>query len=216
MTADDPCAICLQKRSALTSTTHCGHTFCRRCLDEWRDASNNGDCPACRCQLPEAYCFAEACLLAEEGKDTDAEEKFREALGLCAQAPWAAPHYNLGLLLSRKKDLHGAEKEFRRAAELRSDDADAALNWGRALLCVGRHGEALAALSRAKRLRPGCGSVREAIAKAEAAARGPRGPVRHGVGALTPRQLATLKVARRLPPLPSGVGIEGSVRPPKP
>merc|ERR1712113_726567 len=76
----------------------------------------------------------------------------RATIRLCGdQAPWAAPHYNLGLLLSRKGDLAGAEQEFRRASELRTDDPEAALNWAKSLLCIGRQGEARGALLRARR-----------------------------------------------------------------
>merc|ERR1712151_780924 len=65
-----------------------------------------------------------------------------------------APYYNLGMLLAKRGDVSGAERAFRRASELRTDDAEAALNWGRALLCIGRQGEACAALGRARRLQP--------------------------------------------------------------
>merc|ERR1712151_653650 len=65
-----------------------------------------------------------------------------------------APYYNLGMLLAKRGDVSGAERAFRRASELRTDDAEAALNWGRALLCLGRRGEACAALGRARRLQP--------------------------------------------------------------
>lgn len=199
---DVVCAICLQKRSVLTSTTPCGHTFCRRCLDVWRDASHNGDCPSCRSQLPEAFRFADACVMAEQGRDSEALEQFREVVELCVDAPWAAPHYNLGLLLSQRRDFLGAEREFRRAAELRRDDADAALNWGKALLCIGRRGEACAAFQRAKRLRPASHEeIQALLARAEASKQGPTAQMaRRGLGALMPHQVRLLRLRRNLLP----------------
>eukprot|EP00930_Biecheleria_cincta_P051561 TRINITY_DN36750_c0_g1_i1.p1 TRINITY_DN36750_c0_g1~~TRINITY_DN36750_c0_g1_i1.p1 ORF type:complete len:257 (+),score=27.69 TRINITY_DN36750_c0_g1_i1:36-773(+) len=153
------CAICFQPTvRTRTSVTRCGHRFCCRCLDIWRDRSENGNCPNCRRQLPEVPAFAEACADFELAQESlllhRAARKFREVLLLCVDSPWAAPHFKLGSALSRLGDIAGAEASFRKAAELRRDDPDIALNWGKALLSLGRRTEAQAALQRAQRLQP--------------------------------------------------------------
>eukprot|EP00933_Yihiella_yeosuensis_P006143 TRINITY_DN11080_c1_g1_i1.p1 TRINITY_DN11080_c1_g1~~TRINITY_DN11080_c1_g1_i1.p1 ORF type:complete len:223 (-),score=30.18 TRINITY_DN11080_c1_g1_i1:440-1108(-) len=190
------CAICFQAlMPSRTSVTKCGHRFCYRCLDIWRDNSENGDCPSCRCKLSEAYAFAEACNLAAEGdKDAEAIAKFQETLRLCTEAPWAAPHFNLGILLNRKGDAIAAEANFRRAAELRRDDPDAALFWGRALLAIGRKGEAQAALQRVRRLRP---DSREAASLLASLGYNSRSSAQSsGASAITTTQLAELRSRR--------------------
>lgn len=194
--AKDTCAICLQATSVLVGVASCGHRFCRRCLDDWRNHSTNGDCPTCRAPLLEAFVFAEACDLAAEGQDDEAISKLREALSLCANAPWAAPHYNLGLLLARKRDFIGAEREFRQASELRKDDPDAALNWGKSLICIGRRGEASGVLQRARRLRPTCNEADRLLQAIEQSGALPAPPVRRGIGALSANQLALLRQQR--------------------
>eukprot|EP00747_Dinoflagellata_sp_TGD_P050204 gnl/TRDRNA2_/TRDRNA2_146621_c0_seq2.p2 gnl/TRDRNA2_/TRDRNA2_146621_c0~~gnl/TRDRNA2_/TRDRNA2_146621_c0_seq2.p2 ORF type:complete len:211 (-),score=36.64 gnl/TRDRNA2_/TRDRNA2_146621_c0_seq2:3-635(-) len=159
----------------------------------------------CRAPLPEAFSFAEACEFVDEGRESEAMEKLRETLQLCAKAPWAAPHYNLGILLSRKMDFVRAEHEFRIASELRPDDPDAALNWGKALLCIGRRGEAAAALQRAKRLQPpGATGEADKLLATIAPKTSEMPPSRRGLGALSAAQISLLRQRRGLPAVAAG------------
>lgn len=208
---DVECAVCLRAKVTVVSTTVCGHAFCRRCLDEWRDHAQNGNCPSCRAPLPETRTFKEACDLAVAGDTEEGVAKFREVIKQCTQAPWAAPHYNLGLLLTKQGDLAGAEQAFRRSAELRRDDADTALNWGKALMCLGRNGEAIAAFQRAQRLRPTCPEASRLLARFQQSqlrshssglaraqpAGGHLRPAWRGIRAMTPLQVSLLRANRQ-------------------
>eukprot|EP00746_Dinoflagellata_sp_MGD_P069689 gnl/MRDRNA2_/MRDRNA2_28522_c0_seq1.p1 gnl/MRDRNA2_/MRDRNA2_28522_c0~~gnl/MRDRNA2_/MRDRNA2_28522_c0_seq1.p1 ORF type:complete len:317 (-),score=54.61 gnl/MRDRNA2_/MRDRNA2_28522_c0_seq1:239-1189(-) len=148
------CGICLQI-VPLQCITPCGHAFCRKCLDEWRLKSPQASCPTCRRPLPEAIAFAEARRLALEGDEHGAADKLRDAVAHTeGSAPWGAAHYRLGVLLTRRGDHVAAERELRRAAELRADDGNAALGWACSLLRVGRRSEAMGAAQRAVRLQP--------------------------------------------------------------
>lgn len=148
------CGICLQVLP-LQGLTPCGHAFCRKCLDEWRLKTSQASCPTCRRPLPEATAFAEARRLALEGDERGAAEKLQDAVAQTeGLAPWGAAHYRLGVLLTRRGDHVAAERELRRAAELRADDGNAALGWACSLLRVGRRSEAVGAAQRAVRLQP--------------------------------------------------------------
>lgn len=63
-------------------------------------------------------------------------------------------HTALGLALFDDYDLAGAEREFKRALDLNSQDATAHQRYGFLLVCLGRHEEGLAEVRRALDLEP--------------------------------------------------------------
>jgi Flp pilus assembly protein TadD len=72
----------------------------------------------------------------------EAEARFRESL---RAHETASARFGLGLLLKERGDRAGAEAEYRRAAALDPDYADAWLNLGGLLFLRGADGEAAAA-----------------------------------------------------------------------
>jgi Tfp pilus assembly protein PilF len=69
--------------------------------------------------------YAKALEALKAGRDTEAETLFKQVL---EHAPDAAPvHFNLGLLYLKRKDRPAAEAAFRKAIELRPQEANAYL-----------------------------------------------------------------------------------------
>lgn len=91
-------------------------------------------------------------VLTIQGKKTQAEVAFREALGL--NPDFAEAHNRLGILLAQTQRFSEAQASFRRVAQLRPDSGEAYSNLGQALSETGRLLEAEAAFRRALQLNP--------------------------------------------------------------
>lgn len=82
--------------------------------------------------------------LIELGEKEQAEARLRESIAI--NDNYRDPQYNLALILAERGDLEGAERHFRRAAEIDSEDVEARVRHADVLTRLKRHGEAVVLL----------------------------------------------------------------------
>mgnify|MGYP002884834750 CR=1 FL=1 len=136
----EECAFCLEPPQNPLTLSCCNHSFCKRCVAEYKNHVHrqNDLCPFCREPLPPGaaqLCDRIATMFARYDRfkrDNNREEMARistEQLALAQEAVDLDPghamaHNFLGLFLKRdSKDLDGAEREFREALRCGTDYA---------------------------------------------------------------------------------------------
>ena len=79
--------------------------------------------------------------LIELGEKEEAEARLRQSIAI--NDNYRDPQYNLALILAERGDLHGAERHFRRAAEIDPEDVEARVRHADALTRLQRTDEAV-------------------------------------------------------------------------
>jgi tetratricopeptide (TPR) repeat protein len=146
---DDKCAICLEPY-ADPYQLDCGHTFCRGCINEYKERGVNDVCPYCRAPLPpgaaqSVYECHKIGARINRFRETGDKKRFVVAMRLqlhhAQKAVKADPkspmaRYYLAFGLYAQKDFDGAEREYREGNRIDPNDYKSHLNLGVLLMDV--------------------------------------------------------------------------------
>jgi Flp pilus assembly protein TadD len=141
---DDKCAICLES-FVDPYALDCGHTFCRGCINTYKERGVNDVCPYCRAPLPpgaaqsvdECHKIAARMIRYEATGDTkrmaiSQNLQLHHAQRAVKADPKHSPaRFYLALGLEKvNKDVDSAEREYREAIRLAPNHASAHANLG--------------------------------------------------------------------------------------
>jgi tetratricopeptide (TPR) repeat protein len=107
--------------------------------------------------------FSLGTALARQGREAEALEALREAVGL--DRDHGAAHFNLGALLARQGRFAEAEAHYAEVLRVDPDDAEAHLAFAALLERSGRTGEARAHYAQALRLAPDLAEAAQGLAR---------------------------------------------------
>ena len=112
--------------------------------------------------------FNVAMALIELGEKEQAEARLRQSIAM--NDAYRDPHYNLALILAERNDLKGAERHFRRAAEIDPDDVEARVRHADVLTRLDRATEAVVLLEQVVEVDPAATLAQLALGAAHQAA----------------------------------------------